>query len=300
MYRAILPIYLWLYFSTAGSSTTSSSTSDIEAPRLSSLVAAGCSAATTAGSFTPSPCTEYSDIELSPSSLPPKPLIYPRIINMVKANYLKSRCGMDYGGLTFVKLGVKKFSGGASGSALASRCQAFYLGYRGASVLFVGSSEPIFADMKKFYVVYVGRNPGIYYKWSKCKAETDKVPNAVHCFFHSLTESSASFEKFREEEQWLNGKPVPFCESCGKELLLKVSNARETIGKHYCLGVEKFSGGASSSSSSSESQTVISALASRCQALKEEVENVSRQRDAFENRATILEEALHSLHLEDD
>ncbi|KAL3500674.1 hypothetical protein ACH5RR_039767 [Cinchona calisaya] len=141
--------------------------------------------------------------------------------------------------------------------------------------------------MKKFYVVYVGRNPGIYYKWSECKAETDKVPNAVHCSFHSLAEFFASFKNFREEEQWLNGKPVLFCESCGKELLLKVLNARETIGMHYyacgdCggltfvkLGVEKFSGGASSSSSSSESQTVISALASRCQALEEEVENVS-------------------------
>ncbi|KAL3533818.1 hypothetical protein ACH5RR_007339 [Cinchona calisaya] len=79
---AILLICLWLYFSTAESSTTSSSTSDIEAPRLSSPVAAGCSAITTAGSSIPSPCTEYSDIELSPSSLPPKPLIYPRLIKI--------------------------------------------------------------------------------------------------------------------------------------------------------------------------------------------------------------------------
>ncbi|KAF7826822.1 uncharacterized protein G2W53_017986 [Senna tora] len=46
--------------------------------------------------------------------------------------------------------------------------------------------------------------------------------------------------------------------------------------------------------SSSAFHTIVSALVERCQALEEEVKNVTQE------RAAILEEALHNLNLEDD
>ncbi|KAF7826503.1 ribonuclease H [Senna tora] len=65
--------------------------------------------------------------------------------------------------------------------------------------------------MEKFYVVYVGRNPGIYHKWLECKAEIHKVSNVVYCSFNSLAIASASFAEFRVEEEWLKGLGVKEC-----------------------------------------------------------------------------------------
>ncbi|KAF7801666.1 putative ribonuclease H [Senna tora] len=154
-------------------------------------------------------------------------------------------------------------------------------------------------QMGKSYVVYVGRNPGIYHRWSECWAQIDGVPNAVFCSFDSPEIASTSFAKFREEEEWLKGETIPCSKSCGHELLLKVSNTWESTGKHYytCrLAVKKCSVGADASSSSA-SHNVVSTLIERCQALEEEVKFVTKERNASQERAVILEEALHNLTL---
>ncbi|KAF7822078.1 uncharacterized protein G2W53_027533 [Senna tora] len=52
--------------------------------------------------------------------------------------------------------------------------------------------------------------------------------------------------------------------------------------------------------SSSAFYTVILAFTQRCLALEEEVKKVTHERDASQERAVILEEALHNLNLEDD
>lgn len=61
----------------------------------------------------------------------------------------------------------------------------------------------------KFYVVKVGRTPGIYGTWEECRAETDSFPGAKFKSFKTLEEAERAFE---EEELYkpINNGCVPF------------------------------------------------------------------------------------------
>lgn len=56
--------------------------------------------------------------------------------------------------------------------------------------------------VKKFYVVWQGRIPGIYDTWNECKAQVDGFENAKYKSFESLAEAhrqyKAGYESFRQ------------------------------------------------------------------------------------------------------
>lgn len=45
----------------------------------------------------------------------------------------------------------------------------------------------------KYYVVWVGQNPGIYKTWAECKAQTAGFPNAKYKAFKTLSEAEEAF-----------------------------------------------------------------------------------------------------------
>lgn len=47
----------------------------------------------------------------------------------------------------------------------------------------------------KYYVVWVGRKPGIYRSWTDCKAQTDKFPAAKFKSFKTSEEADAAFSR---------------------------------------------------------------------------------------------------------
>ena len=56
----------------------------------------------------------------------------------------------------------------------------------------------------KYYVVWVGRHPGIYESWEECQAETDGFPNARYKAFSNRTEAILAYrESDREASQVL-------------------------------------------------------------------------------------------------
>ncbi|KAJ0053450.1 hypothetical protein Pint_00831 [Pistacia integerrima] len=149
--------------------------------------------------------------------------------------------------------------------------------------------------MSKLYVVYVRLGADIYKSWDECKSQVQGVSNVVHCSIYSSYDVVTTFETFIEERNWLEGN-------------LMVSNKRNTIGKHYyfCTGCgdmmyvkdmreKKYSGGLGMGSSSSSS-TIILALAERCEALEVEVQTVTQQRNACDERAKMLEDALNDIN----
>ncbi|HHS99797.1 MAG TPA: ribonuclease HI, partial [Thiomicrospira sp.] len=46
---------------------------------------------------------------------------------------------------------------------------------------------------KKFYVVWQGREPGIYTDWNSCKKQVDKFAGAKYKSFSSLAEAEQAF-----------------------------------------------------------------------------------------------------------
>lgn len=50
------------------------------------------------------------------------------------------------------------------------------------------------AKKSKFYVVWVGQNPGIYDTWSKCQEQIIGFPNAKYKSFKTLQEAESAFD----------------------------------------------------------------------------------------------------------
>ncbi len=49
------------------------------------------------------------------------------------------------------------------------------------------------AKKKKYYVVWVGNNPGIYTSWSDCQLQIKGYPNARYKSYHTLEEAEEAF-----------------------------------------------------------------------------------------------------------
>jgi len=54
--------------------------------------------------------------------------------------------------------------------------------------------------MAKFYVVWIGRNAGIYNTWAECKAQVDGFPKARYKSFISQKEAEAAFSNKKNTE----------------------------------------------------------------------------------------------------
>lgn len=63
---------------------------------------------------------------------------------------------------------------------------------------------------QKYYVVWVGRKPGIYRTWEECKAQTDHFPNAKFKSFSTLEEAETAFQEGWEQKQNSNGQITLF------------------------------------------------------------------------------------------
>ena len=72
------------------------------------------------------------------------------------------------------------------------------------------------AKQQKYYVVWVGQNPGVYDNWNDCKKQVHQFENAKYKSFESRAEADAAFkqgfEKFYKEH------PSP--KNSAKQLLL--------------------------------------------------------------------------------
>ena len=49
---------------------------------------------------------------------------------------------------------------------------------------------------KKWYVVYIGRRPGVYDEWSECQAQVNRFPCSSYKGFQSKSEAEASYLRF--------------------------------------------------------------------------------------------------------
>lgn len=57
----------------------------------------------------------------------------------------------------------------------------------------------------KFYVVWVGRRPGIYHSWAECAAQVDGFPGAKYKSFESEQQAKAAFQQ--GWQQYIGIKP---------------------------------------------------------------------------------------------
>ena len=48
-------------------------------------------------------------------------------------------------------------------------------------------------NKKKWYVVWVGANPGIYENWAECKSQIQGFPNAKYKSFETMAEAQTAF-----------------------------------------------------------------------------------------------------------
>ena len=62
--------------------------------------------------------------------------------------------------------------------------------------------------VKKYYVVWNGRIPGIYETWNECKAQVDGFENAKYKSFESLSEAHQQY-KAGYENYWKNHPVIP-------------------------------------------------------------------------------------------
>lgn len=62
----------------------------------------------------------------------------------------------------------------------------------------------------KFYVVWAGRKPGIYTKWSDCKAQVESFENAKYKAFNTTEEALKAFSQ--DSGLYLNNK-IPACKA---------------------------------------------------------------------------------------
>src|SRR5664279_1475727 len=65
-------------------------------------------------------------------------------------------------------------------------------------------------EMKKWYVMYKGRVPGVYTEWAECEAHVDKFRSNSHKSFKTRQEAEASYLKFLEGEMKKNREPKNF------------------------------------------------------------------------------------------
>jgi viroplasmin and RNaseH domain-containing protein len=49
---------------------------------------------------------------------------------------------------------------------------------------------------KKWYVMYIGRLPGVYDEWSECHAQVNRFRGSSYKGFQSKSEAEASYLKF--------------------------------------------------------------------------------------------------------
>ena len=49
---------------------------------------------------------------------------------------------------------------------------------------------------KKWYVVYIGRRPGVYYEWSECQAQVRSFPGSSNKGFQRKSEAEANYLRF--------------------------------------------------------------------------------------------------------
>lgn len=59
----------------------------------------------------------------------------------------------------------------------------------------------------KFYVVWVGREPGIYRSWAECQEQTNGVPQAKYKSYESLAEAEQAFKAGWQKSLDFKGKP---------------------------------------------------------------------------------------------
>ena len=57
------------------------------------------------------------------------------------------------------------------------------------------------AEKRKFYVVWEGRDPGVYDNWEDCLAQVDGFPGAKYKSFKSQQEAVEAFRGTGEEEE---------------------------------------------------------------------------------------------------
>lgn len=62
--------------------------------------------------------------------------------------------------------------------------------------------------VKKYYVVWNGRIPGIYESWNECKAQVDGFENAKYKSFESLSEAHKQY-RAGYENYWKNHPVIP-------------------------------------------------------------------------------------------
>ena len=55
--------------------------------------------------------------------------------------------------------------------------------------------------MKKWYVVFKGRVPGVYTDWSECHAQVDKFKGNSYISFQTRQEAETNYLKFLEGER---------------------------------------------------------------------------------------------------
>jgi viroplasmin and RNaseH domain-containing protein len=64
--------------------------------------------------------------------------------------------------------------------------------------------------MKKFYVVFVGRKPGVYLSWEDCHPQVDRFPGNLHKSYRSYHEAEHAFAEFHRKNNAITGSVNPF------------------------------------------------------------------------------------------
>jgi ribonuclease HI len=68
----------------------------------------------------------------------------------------------------------------------------------------------------KFYVVWVGHNPGVYRTWADCQAQTNGYPQAKFKSYESESEALQAFSKGWQKSLNFNGKAAQTSDSASK------------------------------------------------------------------------------------
>lgn len=83
---------------------------------------------------------------------------------------------------------------------------------------------------QKFYVVWQGREPGVYLNWADCQAQTDGFPKAK---FKSFFSQKAAEEAFAQDSSdFIHSRTAPVSKLSKEELQLiadPIKNSHATI-----------------------------------------------------------------------
>lgn len=83
---------------------------------------------------------------------------------------------------------------------------------------------------QKFYVVWEGREPGVYLNWADCQAQTDGFPKAKFKSFPSLEAAERAFAK--DSSAYIKSRTAPVSKLSKEELQLiadPIKNSHATI-----------------------------------------------------------------------